>query len=123
MTDLAAIAAELRPLAEAAKASFPERYWWYDPHGATLDPIDRPDAAYIAAASPDRILALLDHAAAAAKHDADVLARALTVERIAEALLSLDDVADTDRIWRAMPLDRLAAALRAALLNETEAGR
>jgi hypothetical protein len=77
------------------------------------------DAAYIAAASPDTILALLDRVEKAEA--------ALTVERIAEAMH------DFDRSWvglgqpwsmcgmgnRKPYLDR-AAALRAALLGETK---
>jgi hypothetical protein len=53
---------ELRRLAEAAK-SRPDEYEWYDPSGGyAMDPVD---LAFIAAANPSTILALLDEFEAA----------------------------------------------------------
>ena len=47
---------ELRKLAEAARWDW-GNYYWYE---GTVEKVDAVDAAYIIAASPDRILSLLD---------------------------------------------------------------
>ena len=47
---------ELRGLARAARASWGSNDFWYE---STVEDVDAVDAAYITAASPDRILALL----------------------------------------------------------------
>ena len=47
---------ELRKLAEAARWDW-GNYYWYE---GTVEDVDAVDAAYITAASPDRILSLLD---------------------------------------------------------------
>ena len=47
---------ELRGLARAARASWGSNDYWYE---GTVEDVDAVDAAYITAASPDRILALL----------------------------------------------------------------
>ena len=93
----------LRVLAEAA--NFDAR--WLSADGSMLGRLNRADAAYIAAASPDRILALLDEKAK--------LEAALTVERIAEALPTFAHADGTVKSAR-----RFAQDLRAALLGESE---
>jgi len=47
---------ELRGLARAARASWGSNDFWYE---STVEDVDAVDAAYITAASPERILALL----------------------------------------------------------------
>lgn len=51
---------ELRRLAEAALATCPYEKWWSDYYSDPHDIPDEDDAAFIAAASPTTVLALMD---------------------------------------------------------------